>query len=305
MRAQKSRWSRLWAAAVFALAGAACSSEHLGMNPQGSGGDGSGPCPGSTLCPPLGTGGIVGTGGIKGAGGSGGTVLDAGSICDQIASKYQTALAVARACTPGAANQCQALVGDAPANCPGSECVDELLVNDGSLVESERENWLNAGCGGPPQLCIDITCRLPPAVCVAVPGSTMGTCLPAPSDAGAGPDAAESCEQLGADYPGGGERRADLHAGRTQPVPGAGRPGAGALRRRLPAARARQRCDRGERSPHALGCEVRDRRLPPDRLPAAPAADRNLCPRRQRRGHRHVRGRSGRDHELKRLARPR
>jgi hypothetical protein len=200
MRAQKSRWSRLWAAAVFALAGAACSSEHLGMNPQGSGGDGSGPCPGSTLCPPLGTGGIVGTGGIKGAGGSGGTVLDAGSICDQIASKYQTALAVARACTPGAANQCQALVGDAPANCPGSECVDELLVNDGSLVESERENWLNAGCGGPPQLCIDITCRLPPAVCVAVPGSTMGTCVPAPSDAGAGPDAAESCEQLGTDY---------------------------------------------------------------------------------------------------------
>jgi hypothetical protein len=100
MRAQKSRWSRLWAAAVFALAGAACSSEHLGMNPQGSGGDGSGPCPGSTLCPPLGTGGSVGTGGIKGAGGSGGTVLDAGSICDQIASKYQTALAVARACTP-------------------------------------------------------------------------------------------------------------------------------------------------------------------------------------------------------------
>src|SRR6185437_10306956 len=72
-----------------------------------------------------------------------------------------------------------------------------------SLVESERENWLNAGCGGPPQLCIEIACNPPPAACVPDSlGATTGTCVQflAGADGGAAPDAGESCDQLAADY---------------------------------------------------------------------------------------------------------
>jgi hypothetical protein len=170
----------------------------------GSGGDGP-PCGlfygcGSGTGGKVGTGGAVGTGGSLGAGG-GVTSSDAGEICGQIAAKYQMALTVARACTPGAPNQCQVLVGKGPTNCPGSVCSDETWVNEGSLVESEQENWLNAGCAGPPQPCIEISCNPPAFACVGDgPGSATGTCLPVTASDGGSPDAGESCVELGTDY---------------------------------------------------------------------------------------------------------
>ena len=197
MEKRQSGRSLRWVALALGLAGAACSSEQLAGGMHGSGGDGVGPCP---SCPV----GTTGAGGTKGTGGTGGTTMDAGTgLCDQIAAKYQTALAVASACTPGAADQCQYVVGNVPANCPTSACGDEIYVNETSLVESERENWLNAGCGGPPQLCIEIACNPPPAACVPdSPGATTGTCVQflAGADGGAAPDAGESCDQLAADY---------------------------------------------------------------------------------------------------------
>lgn len=205
MEKRQSGWSLRWVVAALALAGAACSSEQLGGGPHGSGGDGVGPCP---SCPVPGPVGTTGAGGSKdsvgtgGSSGSGGASMDAGTaLCDQIAAKYQTALSVASACTPGAANQCQVLVGDVPANCPDS--VYQSYVNDGSLVESERENWLDAGCGGLPQPCIGIGGTPTPGVCAAVPGSATGVCVPpGATDGGAGPapDAGETCDQLAADY---------------------------------------------------------------------------------------------------------
>ena len=199
MEKRQSGWSLRWVAVALALAGAACSGEQLGGGPHGSGGDGVGPCP---SCPVPGPVGTTGAGGSKGSGGTGGNAMDAGTVlCEQIAAKYQTALSVASACTPGAANQCQVLVGDVPANCPDSGT--QSYVNDGSLVESERDNWLYAGCGGLPQPCIGIGGTPPPGVCAAVPGSASGVCVPPdPTDGGAGPspDAGETCDQLAADY---------------------------------------------------------------------------------------------------------
>jgi hypothetical protein len=204
-------------AAALALTGLGCSGAPLG---GGTGGRGSGgstglggdgaPCTEFYGCQP-------GTGGVGGAGGS---PIDGGNsaLCDQLAAKYSAALSAASACTPGAPNQCQALVGNVPANCPESLCGAASYVNDGASVEAVRDSWLNEGCGGPPNLCIAIACDPVPSVCVPVPsagpstGKSIGpgVCVPVSStdggirDAGASdagqPDGGETCDELAADY---------------------------------------------------------------------------------------------------------
>ena len=99
MRVREPGWSRRWVAAALALTGAACSGAPLGGN-QGSGGDGSGPCPDSTSCLPGGAGGALGAGGATGAGGKT-SVPDGGQSCDQALANFMAALTAANACTPG------------------------------------------------------------------------------------------------------------------------------------------------------------------------------------------------------------
>jgi hypothetical protein len=138
-----------------------------------------------------GTGGMTGTGGVD------------GGLCHTLSLEYADAVITAVACKPGAPNQCQVVVSPSPTPCPGSECTDYHVVNDGTAVQSLLQQWL-AACAPSPVGCTDIGCREGiPAVCVPTsPGATTGTCVALASDAGVGiaPDGGESCDQLEADY---------------------------------------------------------------------------------------------------------
>jgi hypothetical protein len=191
--------------AVVALAAAGCSGMPLGGGTggnKGAGGDVS-PCTTYTGCG-IGTGGSSG-GGDTGTGASGGADAGDSGLCNQLDLDYNAAVAAALACTPGAPNQCQALVASIPTSCPDLACGSQSYVNDGTSVETERVYWLDMGCGGPPHSCPAIACSpsAPPATCVADgPDATTGTCVPYASDAGTGiaPDGGESCDQLATDY---------------------------------------------------------------------------------------------------------
>jgi hypothetical protein len=181
------------------LAGMACSGAPLGGRGTGGTGGDSGPCPDSTSCP-VGSGGELATGGTVGA--------DAGdgALCSQLTDTYSAAVTAALACTPGAPNQCQALVAIAPTACPGS-CGGQEFVNDATVVEISRQKWL-AACEPDVHIeCVEVTCTppQPPSVCAPTgAGAATGTCVPYGSTAGAGvvPDGGESCDQLAADYAG-------------------------------------------------------------------------------------------------------
>jgi hypothetical protein len=184
--------------AAVAFAAAGCSGAPLGGGSGGSTGAGGKvpPCTTYTGCG-TGAGGITGSGG--GAGGGD------GALCAQSNAAYSSALTAALACTPGAPNQCQAIVATYPTVCPGSDCSNLQYVNDGTTVEAVRGEWLAACEPGVYIECIAIACDppAPPISCVPTsPGATTGTCVPYGSDAGAAvvPDGGESCDQLVADY---------------------------------------------------------------------------------------------------------
>jgi hypothetical protein len=144
-----------------------------------------------------------GTPGGGGAGGKTGTGGVDGGLCNTLSLKYADAVTAAVACTPGAPGQCQVLVSPSPTACPGSQCADYQIVNDGTAVQSVLQEWL-AACEPSPGSCTDIGCREGiPAACVPTsPGATTGTCAALGSDAGVGiaPDGGQSCTQLAADY---------------------------------------------------------------------------------------------------------
>jgi hypothetical protein len=179
------------------LAGVACSGAPLGGRGTGGTGDSS-PCPGSVGC-------VTGSGGDLGTGGSGGSDAGNGGLCSQLTDAYGAAVTAALACTPGAPNQCQALVAIAPAACPAI-CGGQEFVNDATAVETLREEWL-AACEPDVHIeCVEITCAMPqpPSVCAPTGGggAATGICVPYGSDAGAAvvPDGGQSCDQLAADY---------------------------------------------------------------------------------------------------------
>jgi hypothetical protein len=169
-----------------------------------------------------GTGGATGTGGVTGSGGATGITLDGGESCDQIAADYTTALGAAVACTPGAPNQCQALVATVPTSCPDLACGNQVFVNDGTGLETVRDHWLNACDPEPLHSCPAIACAspAPPSVCVAnAPNATSGICVPSLAEdagtsgtggttgtggssgtGGTGGTGGESCDQLSIDY---------------------------------------------------------------------------------------------------------
>jgi hypothetical protein len=131
---------------------------------------------------------------------------DGGVSCDDIGSRYRAALQAARACTPGAPDQCRAIVSDDPHNCPAPGQGTQAYVSDGAQVEAVRQMWL-ASCEDAPD---DVGCLSvrpgtppPPSSCVpTAPDASTGACTPEGPDAGApaATDGGESCDQLAADY---------------------------------------------------------------------------------------------------------
>jgi hypothetical protein len=80
----------------------------------------------------------------------------------------------ARACTPGAANQCQVLVQTSLSVCPGCS----TYVNDATKLDEIRAAWTSAGCGNVAIACPAIACVLPgPSTCAPTDsGPPGGTC---------------------------------------------------------------------------------------------------------------------------------
>ena len=95
--------------------------------------------------------------------------------CQQLMSDYQAALPAARACTPGAPAQCQALVAD-------GLCIPcSQFVNDATTLNGLLARWNAQGCDGL-MGCQNVACIMPgPFVCLANDGgSASGSCGIAP-----------------------------------------------------------------------------------------------------------------------------
>jgi len=111
-----------------------------------------------------------------------GSGLSAGApgsrTCEQLASDFLAARSAARACTPGAANQCQAPV-------PVSLCAGcNLFVNDATEVQPIMAQFFRQGCDkNAATACTFYNCaQLAPFSCVANDGgSPGGTCMLAPA----------------------------------------------------------------------------------------------------------------------------
>jgi hypothetical protein len=149
-----------------------------------------------------GTGGSPGTGGGYPAFDGGGAGGINGALCAQAVNAYAGALSAALACTPGAADQCQVLVGTTPTECgPGSACGSQAYANDGTQIEAARGAWLSACTSGAYLGCPLVECYppAPPSTCVPTsPGAATGLCVPNAS--GVAPPGGESCDQLALDY---------------------------------------------------------------------------------------------------------
>ena len=167
----------LWLSGCLLLLSCSLNSDNLTTPPaDGGGSGGAGGCP---RCVPTGgttgsggglgsggvvaTGGVVGTGGAVGTGGDRGTGTggdkgknDGGESCGQLESDYGVALTDAKACTPGAANQCQEPVNSS-LSCPGCK----QYVNDSTMLEAIAAAWDAANCGATPHACPAIACVLP------------------------------------------------------------------------------------------------------------------------------------------------
>jgi hypothetical protein len=122
-----------------------------------------------------GAGGNTGAGGsgaggdATGAGGSGtggGQGGQGGESCDKLASDYAGALTAAKACTPGATNQCQKLV-DGTIGCSGCKA----YVNDTTTLDQIQNQWDSQGCV---RVCSAIACVTPPSTCTGSGPTTGG-----------------------------------------------------------------------------------------------------------------------------------
>lgn len=145
-------------AIVTLLLAASCGS----VSSIGDGGQG-----GST-----GTGGATGTGGMAGKGGNGGNGgSTSGPTCAQIQADYQAALATARGCSVGGANQCQKTVSNA-LGCNGCP----TFVNDDSGLTQFENEWNQAGCNQN-QVCTNIACLAPRAATCKASDAGGATCV--------------------------------------------------------------------------------------------------------------------------------
>lgn len=124
--------------------------------------------------------GSPGTGGASGAGGSpgtGGASGDAGvESCSDLAAQYRAALAAAKSCDPGAANQCASIVSSTLSPC-SSGCVD--YVNDASTLDVISRRWQAIGCGATTVACPALACLKPVGSLCTASDAGGGTCVAA------------------------------------------------------------------------------------------------------------------------------
>jgi hypothetical protein len=112
-----------------------------------------------------------------GCGSGASSSADAGRSCQQLVSDFEAARSAALACTPGAANQCQALV-------PVSMCAGcGVYVNDATQASAISAQFFDQGCDkNAATACTPFSCiQVGPSSCVANDGgSPGGTCTPMP-----------------------------------------------------------------------------------------------------------------------------
>jgi hypothetical protein len=134
------------------------------------------PAPPST-CVPTSPGATTGTCIPYGSDAGAAIAPDGGESCDQLVADYTAAVTAARACTPGAPNQCQAQISPTPDAC-NTGCGAAEYVNDVTGVNAARQSWI-AQCVGavgcPAILCPPVP--PPPSIsCVPnVDGGTLGS----------------------------------------------------------------------------------------------------------------------------------
>ena len=107
--------------------------------------------------------------------GSGSPGGDGGRTCQQLASDYKAAFGAALACTPGAANQCQAPV-------PVSLCAGcAWYVNDATQVVAVLDQFSAQGCDkSDPADCMFVSCpQAGPFICASADGGAP-YCMIAP-----------------------------------------------------------------------------------------------------------------------------
>lgn len=140
---------------------------HSGTGGSGDGGHGGIGTGGKSM----GTGGSAGTPGTGGVGGGGGQGGQGGDsrACAQLVDEYAKALEEARACTPGATDQCQFMASPVLSSC--NSC-PQVAVDDTSQLTAIRSQYFARGCA---------TATLCPAIACVIPGTR--TC--APTDSGA------------------------------------------------------------------------------------------------------------------------
>ena len=198
--------------------------------------------------------------------------------------QYASALTAALACTPGAPNQCQALVANVSHELPRqSLCGGRVVRERRHDRRGGARKWLDECEPAARQPVhrhrLRSVPRPPAPVSRRGPGATTGTCVPVRvRRAGAGDVAARRRRELRparGGLHGGGDRRARLHARRAEPVPDPRQPGARPpATDRLRCGGVRDRRDRRERrARHRWIAQcVEHRGLPAD--PACRAAAR-------------------------------
>jgi hypothetical protein len=99
-------------------------------------------------------------------GSPGGIAPDGGESCDQLVADYSAAVNAALACTPGAPNQCQALLDSLPTSC-NNGCGATVAANDATAVNAAWNRWAT-------QCSLALGCTL--NICTPPPG-TVGACV--------------------------------------------------------------------------------------------------------------------------------
>ena len=135
----------------------------------GTGGNGAGGAGGKSI-------GAGGGAGKQGAGGSGtagaggnGAGGQSGLTCDELVAEYAKAVPAARACSPGAANQCMQRATATLTYCTGCPS----YVNDAKELTAIRAQWTAQGCAVP-TVCPAIACVAVVETCVATDGGAPG-----------------------------------------------------------------------------------------------------------------------------------
>jgi hypothetical protein len=120
-------------------------------------------------------GGHGGQGGLAGYTGSGiaGMVVASGFTCAELEAQYAAAIPAAKACTPGAANQCQTVGGLTLGICAGCWGYLNDVTALNAIYAKWTAQWCNVSTGGltcPPTSCNNGS----PQVCSPTDGAAPG-----------------------------------------------------------------------------------------------------------------------------------